>query len=179
MRSWEFAIGKQLNGHEEHMKVLRGCWSLARGSHSAAWNGPGRERGATHSEGDATSSASTGDVGGHLLLLGELRVRVLEDQRVLARVERWLRLVGLALVQHADRAVLTDPVAHLRRVNPHGQLRRKQPVQHRWQQPHVGACLRDHRVHLAVDADAPVTRSTVRPVREPVVAVPSAQFLRN
>ena len=116
---------------------------------------------------------------------GRLLVQMLAqvEARRLHRLDR-VRRVGLgarlsALKEHADGAVLADPVRYLGRVDPHGQLAGEAPVQQRRQQPDVDARLRDHRVHLAVDTEATVAAAAVGLVREPVVAVPALQQLRQ
>lgn len=90
------------------------------------------------------------------------------------------RILGLgSLVQHADGTVLADSVRHLRRIDPHGELAREQAVQYRRQEADVRPGLRDHRIHLAVDAYATIAGAAIWPIREPVVPVTVAQHLRQ
>lgn len=145
-------------------------------------------------------NASTGNKRGDLLA----ELRVLEQQGVLAALELLLLLLLLlmvrvlmlvlmrvqvlvlllrvrlrALVQHADGPVLSDPIRHLRRVDPHGQLAWKQAVQDCGQETDVRARLRDHGIHFTVDSDATVTGTTIRTIREPMVPVTVAQHLHQ
>lgn len=77
----------------------------------------------------------------------------------------------VVLIQDADAAVLTYPVAHLQRIYPHRQLAREDLMQHCGAQTTELARLPDDLVHLAVYPDAAVARALERLLREPVVAV--------
>lgn len=118
-----------------------------------------------------------------MLLLRMMMLRMLMSVLVLmllVLLRHLLRIFRLgALVQHANGAVLTDPVRHLRRVDPHGELAGEQAVQHRRQQADIRAGLRNHRVHLTVDAYTTVAGAAIRPIRKPVIPVTVAQHLRQ
>ena len=81
------------------------------------------------------------------------------------------------LVQDADGAVLPDPVADLQGVDPHGELAGESAVEEGGAEAAAVPGLRDHGVHLAVDADAAVARALERLLGEPVVTVPPPQNL--
>lgn len=100
-----------------------------------------------------------------------------EQLRLVGKGDDGRGLASGVLVEHADRAVLTDPVRHLGRVDPHGELGGEQAVQVRAWQPDGVPGLGDDGVHGAVDSQAPVGGASVRPVGEPVVAVPVGQQL--
>ena len=102
------------------------------------------------------------------------RVRLLQRAALLE-----LRARRHPLEEHADGAVLADPVAHLGRVDPHGELGGEEAVQLGGHEADVDARLRDHGVHLAVDAQAAVAAAAVRLVGEPVVPVAAPQHLRQ
>uniref|UniRef100_A0AAG5DHC1 Uncharacterized protein n=1 Tax=Anopheles atroparvus TaxID=41427 RepID=A0AAG5DHC1_ANOAO len=90
------------------------------------------------------------------------------------------RRAGAALrrvVQHADGAVLADPVRHLVRVDPDRQLERQQLAQDDRVQADGVARLLDDRIHLAIDAQAAVRRALVRHVRVPVALEVARQDL--
>lgn len=115
-----------------------------------------------------------------LLVLRLMKVLMLLMLMLMVLLLRYNLRFGLgALIQHADGTVLADPVRHFRRIDPHGELAGEEVVENGRQQANVRARLSDHRVHFAVDADATVAGATVRPVREPVVAVAMAQHLRQ
>lgn len=77
----------------------------------------------------------------------------------------------LGFVQDADGAVLANPVRHFIRVNPKCELSGEQGEEPLRIQAHPTGRPADQRVHLMVDPDAAVTRTLLRPVREPVVPV--------
>lgn len=83
------------------------------------------------------------------------------------------------LVQHTNTAVLSDPVAHLQRVNPHGELAGEGGVKEGGGEAAAVASLADDGVHLAVDPDAPVAGALEWLLRKPMVAIPSAQNLNQ
>jgi len=101
------------------------------------------------------------------------RVLVVPERRGLPRLGHPFT----ELVQDADGAVLPDPVADLQRVDPHGQLAGEGAVEEGGAEAAAVAGLRDHGVHLAVDADAAVARALERLLGEPVVTVPPPQNL--
>ncbi|GCC35210.1 hypothetical protein chiPu_0013693 [Chiloscyllium punctatum] len=78
---------------------------------------------------------------------------------------------GASLVQHADRAVLADPVRHLVRVDPEGELARQQLEDLLVAQSDPVRRLPDDGVHFVVDPDTPVPGAFARFVREPVVLI--------
>ena len=100
------------------------------------------------------------------VVLGVVDVVVLEQVFVGAGLlrGRGLWFVGspglgdplLELVEDADGSVLTDPVAHLQRVDPHGQLGGENTVDEVGGEAARLAGLADDGVHPAVDADAAV-----------------------
>ena len=100
-------------------------------------------------------------------------VLVVPERRGLPR----LRHSFTELVQDTDGAVLPDPVADLQRVDPHGELAGESAVEEGGAEAAGVPGLRDHGVHLAVDADAAVARALERLLGEPVVTVPPPQNL--
>ncbi len=77
----------------------------------------------------------------------------------------------MGLVEHADRAVLSDAVGHFEWVNPQCELTGKQQVELLDAQADALASLSNQRVHLVVDAYAAIPRTFVGTVWEPVVLV--------
>lgn len=78
---------------------------------------------------------------------------------------------GIGLVEHTDGSVLSDAVGHLKGVNPQCELAGKQQVELLDGQTNALTGLPNQRVHLVVDTYAPVTRTLVGTVWEPVVMV--------
>jgi len=95
-------------------------------------------------------------------------------------LESWLPGLSdilLVLIENTDASILSYPVTDLSWIDPHGQLAGKYLVQELWRQATVVSCLTDDGIHLAVDSDASVPGPLEWLLREPVVAVPSAEDL--
>jgi len=158
------APGRALAGHQRRQLLdahrLLGVKQVIHPEGLLAGRGGGRGRGRGH----------------HHLRLGlglGGRVLVVPERRGLPRLGHPFT----ELVQDADGAVLPDPVADLQRVDPHGQLAGEGAVEEGGAEAAAVAGLRDHGVHLAVDADAAVARALERLLGEPVVTVPPPQNL--
>ena len=158
------APGRALAGHQGRQLLdahrLLGVKQVIHPEGLLAGRGGGRGRGRGH----------------HHLRLGlglGGRVLVVPERRGLPRLGHPFT----ELVQDADGAVLPDPVADLQRVDPHGQLAGEGAVEEGGAEAAAVAGLRDHGVHLAVDADAAVARALERLLGEPVVTVPPPQNL--
>ena len=158
---------RRRRGLGRRRRVVRGCGRLRRGR-----NGSGGRRGA----GGGTAAAAAEGLA--------LRVLLGFVGRLVAASDTDIGFPGLVdallvLVENADGAVLADAVAHLERVDPHGELRGERGVDEGRREAAALAGLRDDRVHLAVDPDASVARSLEGLLREPVVAVPAPQHLHQ
>lgn len=84
---------------------------------------------------------------------------------------------GGPVVQHADGAVLADPVRDLPGVDPHRQLAREEAGQDLLGPAALGPGPGQDRVHLVVDADAAVAGPLARLFWEPVLLVVVAQHV--
>lgn len=74
-------------------------------------------------------------------------------------------------VQHADGAILSNPVGHFVGVNPECEFTWEKPEQLLTAQSNPLGCLSNQRIHLMVDANTTVTWSLARLFWEPVMFV--------
>lgn len=99
------------------------------------------------------------------------RTRLSDSQFVFAAVllicVRWWR----GLVEDTYGPVLSNPVGHFIRVDPHGEFTWKQWKESLFCESDRTGRFAYQRVHLMVDPDAPVTRTSARCVWEPMVLI--------
>jgi len=83
----------------------------------------------------------------------------------------------LVLVQDTDAAVLADAVAHLQRIDPHGEFWREGLVKKAGGKTATVSGLSYDRVHFSVYPDTPIAGPFERFLGEPVVSVSPPQNL--
>lgn len=94
-----------------------------------------------------------------------------DSQFTFAAVPRILVWQRCGLVENAYGAILSNPVAYFIRVNPHGEFTWQQRKKSLFCESNRTGCFAYQRVHLVVDPDAPVARTSEWCIWEPMVAI--------
>jgi len=91
---------------------------------------------------------------------------------------RWLprfRDSFTELIENTNRPVLPNSVAHLQGINPHCKFTGEGWMQECGGQSTTISSLANHRVHFAIDSNAPVARTLKWLLWKPMVAIPTSQ----